>query len=190
MILTDFYHLIGTDPTNRYQELKKFAQKIGLRGEDIGNINGILYFPIWTREYTQKALKAGVYFVHRKKITEFIETGKITQEPTLYTNFGWYAHNHFAERTLREIAEHFGWTIPKFGVRTKKFHFEWTRAWHEDPEFNTFNIKFDRFNPEGVCWIDEDGTTTLIDIPQHITDKIIAFARPIPHYFAHKRRKR
>ena len=184
MLLTDFYFLISTNPENRYKELKDFARKIGIKPEDLGNINGYLYYPVWSRDYTQKVLKAGVYFVSRNLIKEFLSTGTIKNPPQINVNYAWYAHRGFAEQMIREIALSYGWKIPKHGVQTRKCSFLWTHAWHEDGDFNTFNFRVDKYNSEGIAWINEEGLISEVEIPQEIKDKIIAFRRPIPHYFA------
>lgn len=186
MLFTDFILLVSDDETNRYAELKRFGAENGIAPEDLCSNNGVLYYQIFRRKYTQAVFKKGVFFVNRRLIKDFLNSGHMKRGLKVVTDYGWYHHRRLAEKLLFEIAEFHGWKIPKRRVHIKFQQHLWTHAYYEDGDFNTMNLKINYDNPEGLAWVEEDGIITEVEIPQSVIDKIIHARRPVSRLYSRR----
>lgn len=186
MLYTDYRFLVSDNPENRYAELKRFAKEHGLPLESLGNNNGVLYYPVYYRRETQRVFKAGVFFVNRRLIRDFMNSGHMRRGLKIVTDYGWYKHRKLAEKLLFEIAEHYGWDIPKKRVHIKNQPHLWTHAYYEDGDFNTINLRIDYHNPEGLCWLCEDGLITEVEVPLSVREKIIHARRPVSRLYSRR----
>jgi hypothetical protein len=185
LLYTDYYIIISTDATNRYQELKKFAKSIKLDPESLCNHEGLLYYPVWHREGMQQMSRKGIFYISRKRMLDHFKGGKYLFRRKVKYDYGYYNKKRFLEKRLEEIAEHYGIKIPYRNTETIYLQNRWTYSFYQDPDENRINIRIDQDNPDGIAWTYYDGVARQIDIPPDVQQKIIDARRPLSHFLTH-----
>lgn len=175
MLVTDFYMFTGTDSSNGYEEVHKFAQELGYDKGWHYNRNGHHYYLCRKNAKAKKALRQYRAVIVSRKLMKRILNDTYTVDNQ--RDYSIYSMKGMAERVLDTVCKAHGID----GTRTKVYkRIQKSKCWvyTKDEDFRSEFVISDK-EPYGRVSIHTANGSRDLEIPPDIQAEIDALNKPV-----------